>query len=667
MVTAHSTRPVNTSRILYTYDTVMHGFAVQLTGDEARHMSDAVGVSGVYEDRLLHHMTTRTPGFLGLDPGFGAWRDTDSGDGVIIGFVDSGIWPESPSFSDRGLGPVRSSWRGKCVGAGDFDASLCNNKLVGAKTFGMGNSSGSPRDMFGHGTHVASTAAGSEVPDTGFLMFARGTARGVTPKARISMYKLSVMATAEVVAGIDAAVKDGVDIISLSLGDDDPHPFYDDALAIAAFGAERKGVIVVLAGGNAGPKASTVTNVAPWMTTVGAATVDRLFPADFILGDGAVLSGQSLYTSKANRTTMMPMLLSSCHGNDLTAENLKGKILVCMDDGDGGPRAHRPNKLRDDAGGFGKGPAGVVLVENSWSQDGIVADLGAVDFSGPILVLSFSAGEKLRDYVATFRNPLASFSFACDTVIGENRAPKVASFSSRGPNPVVPELLKPDVIAPGVNILAAWSGADSPTNSRNNNYLFESGTSMACPHVAGVAALIKKKHPNWTPAMIRLALITTAGALDNTGRSILDDALAMDPGLVYDAGARDYVDFLCALNYTTEQLRRVAPDLGTCTTALPGGPADLNYPSFVVVFDGRTDVRTLTRTVTKVSKEAEKYKVTVVAPEHVKEQYEKRSYTVEFRSEGGGNTEAPGWEFGHIIWENEKRQVRSPVGFQWKN
>ncbi|CAN6199541.1 unnamed protein product [Urochloa humidicola] len=326
MVSTHSPRPVNASRILYTYDTVMHGFAVQLTGDEARRMASVAGVNGVLKDRVLHHRTTRTPGFLGLDPGFGTWRDTDSGDGVIIGFVDSGIWPESPSFDDGGLGPVRASWKGKCVDAGDFNASLCNNKLVGAKTFGPAPAS--PRDTFGHGTHVASTAAGSEVPDAGFLMFARGTARGVAPKARIAVYKLSVMTTAATVAGIDAAVKDGVDIISLSLGDIGPRPFYIDALAIAVFGAERNGVFVALAGGNDGPEASTVINSAPWMTTVGAATVDRLFPADLILGDGTVLTGQSFYSSKASRTTVTPLLLSSCLGDDLTPEKTRG-LLRC--------------------------------------------------------------------------------------------------------------------------------------------------------------------------------------------------------------------------------------------------------------------------------------------------------------------------------------------------
>ncbi|GJN11247.1 hypothetical protein PR202_ga29423 [Eleusine coracana subsp. coracana] len=226
-------------------------------------------------------------------------------------------------------------------------------------------------------------------------------------------------------------------------------------------------------------------------------------------------------------------------------------------------------------------------------------------------------------YAASSAYPLASLKFTCETVIGENRAPMVVKFSSRGPNPVVPELLKPDVVAPGQNILAAWKG----------DYVMQSGTSMACPHVAGVAALIKKKHPDWTPAMIRSALITTADTLDNTDRDILDTAvtaggrggtaatpfdtgaghvrpqLAMDPGLVYDAGARDYVDFLCALNYTVQQLQRFAPDLANCTRTLPGGPAGLNYPSFVVVFGNGTDVRTLTRTVTAVSEKAETYTV----------------------------------------------------------
>ncbi|KAJ1291586.1 hypothetical protein BS78_02G326900 [Paspalum vaginatum] len=718
LVAAHSPpHPTNTSRILYTYDTVMHGFAVQLTGDEARSMSGAPGVAGVYEDRLFYPQTTRSPGFMGLDPKSGAWNETNFGDGVVIGFIDTGIWPESASFKDGGLGPVRASWKGKCVDAHDFNASLCNNKLVGAKGFSAAadirtgrKSSGvgvpSPRDKDGHGTHVASTAAGAEVPDASFNMFSRGNARGMAPKARIAMYKVCYpdpdgdvsCSDADIVAAIDAAVKDGVDIISISLGSR-PDPFHRDVVSIATFGAERKGIFVVLAGGNDGPDASTVSNSAPWMTTVGAATVDRLFPANLTLGNGVVLAGQSLYTMKAKGTAMIPLLstdgLEEEGWRSWTPDKVMGKIMVCME----GANDALGIRLQN-AGG-----AGIVDVDpREWSRDGI----SVYPFTLPGLTLSYTDGQRLRAYMASVSDPVASFSFGCETVTSKNRAPVVAGFSSRGPNRVAPELLKPDVVAPGVNILAAWSGdaslsgyTDVP-DARRANYNIMSGTSMACPHVAGIAALIKKRYPSWTPAMIRSALMTTARVVDNRDRHILDNGatvgrhdivrpatplvagagyvqpdLALDPGLVYDAGARDYVDFLCALNYTAEQVRLFVPEFAKCRRTLAGGPAGLNYPSFVVVFDNRTDVRTLKRTLTKVSGEAETYSVSVKAPEHAKvivtpttlefkEDMETKSYAVKFRNEAGGSWKA-GWDFGHIIWENENHQVRSPVAFQWKN
>jgi hypothetical protein len=307
--------------------------------------------------------------------------------------------------------------------------------------------------------------------------------------------------------------------------------------------------------------------------------------------------------------------------------------------------------------------------------------------------------------MASEPNPVASFSFGCETVISKNRAPVVAGFSSRGPNPIVPELLKPDVVAPGVNILAAWSGDASVSgervaDGRTAAYNIISGTSMACPHVAGIAALIKKEHPSWTPAMVRSALMTTAWTLDNRGRRISDSGatagrhddvraatplvagagyvhpdLALDPGLVYDAGERDYIDFLCALNYTQEQMRVFVSDFVGCTRTLAGGPAGLNYPSFVVIFDNRTTIRTLMRTLTKVYEEAETYHVTVKAPKHVKvivtpttlefkELKETKSYTVEFRNEARGYQKTE-WGFGYISWENENHRVKSPVAFHW--
>ncbi|CAN6168493.1 unnamed protein product [Urochloa humidicola] len=525
---------------------------------------------------------------------------------------------------------------------------------------------------------MAPTAAGSEVLDAGIDMFARGTARGVAPKARIAMYKAGT--SSDAVAAIDAAVKDGVDIISGSVGFcDSPCPLYDDVLAIVTFGAERAGVLAVLAAGNDGPEASTVTNAAPWVTTVGASSVDRLFPAKLRLGDGTVLTGQSLYTMKANGTAMAPLVFNPCLSTSLTPDQVMGKIVVCVDASE--DENHDDHSVETIEIMQRAGAAGLVSVDDSsWSPDGRTA--GDLPLPLPGIVVSYTAGKKLRAYMASSPYPVASFIFSCDTVIGENRAPMVWSFSSRGPNPVAPEVLKPDVIAPGVDILAALPGNASLTNPRNSSYILQGGTSMATPHVAGIAALIKKKHGDWTPAMIRSALITTATTLDNTDREILDNGVVDRDGTikaaVYDASPRDYVDFLCALNYTTEQLRRFAPDMATCTRELPGGAAGLNYPSFVVVFNGHTGVRTLTRTVTKVSEEeAETYNVIIKGPEHVKvivtpttlefkEPKERKTYTVEFRNEARGIRKT-GWDFGHIVWQNEKHSVRSPVVFHWKN
>ncbi|GJN32838.1 hypothetical protein PR202_gb21375 [Eleusine coracana subsp. coracana] len=272
-----------------------------------------------------------------------------------------------------------------------FNASLlCNNKLVGARAFDaatkamVGCGVPSPRDRSGHGTHVASTAAGSEVCNTGMLEFARGTARGIAPKARIAMYKAYELRSASIVAAIDAAVKDGVDILSMSIGDPPPPlPFH----------TVRAGVLVVLSGGNEGPKESTVVNVAPWMTTVGAATVDRLFPANLILGDGTVVQGQSLYAVKANRTTMTPLVYSRCTSDKyLVPDKIKGKIVVCT------VGTYRVQEVMN-AGGSGL----VYMDTTSQSRDGsraLPANISA-------LTLSHTARERLMAYMASSPYPVA--------------------------------------------------------------------------------------------------------------------------------------------------------------------------------------------------------------------------------------------------------------------
>ncbi|PUZ72654.1 hypothetical protein GQ55_2G411700 [Panicum hallii var. hallii] len=676
----------NSSRVFFVYDTAIHGFAAELTHGEARRLSNTPGVAGVHKDRLVHLHTTRSPGFLGLDRDFGIWPDTNFGDGIIIGFVDSGIWPESASFDDTGLGSVRPSWKGRCVDGERFNASMCNNKLVGARSFTAGMSLAtddflSPRDKAGHGTHVASTAAGSEVPDAGLFGFARGTARGVAPRARVAMYKACVLhdcSTAAIVAAIDAAVKDGVDILSLSVGGLDDPDFYKDAMSIAFFGAVRAGLFVACSAGNFVPREFTLSNVAPWITTVGAATVDRVFPVSITLGNGQVLTGQSLYAHTTNRTEMIRLLPSNC-SNDLGSDRIRGKIVMCARDFGVYPSYGVAVKK---AGGSGL----VSVSPLDRRMDGLMVQ----PFTLPAVTISAREADRLSEYIDSVPDPVASFCFTGRTVTGENRPPVVASFSSRGPNHIVREILKPDVIAPGANILAAWP-VESPltqsrSDARRSSFNIVLGTSMAYPHVAGVAEQLKHKHRDWTPAV-------TAATLDSHGWGISDNSrtssgvatpmaagaghvrpqLALDPGLVYDAVEQDYVDFLCALKYTAAQVRMFVPGFAGCTRTLPGGAAGLNYPSFVVDFSNGTGVRVLKRTVTKVSEGPETYTVRVVAPDQVavavtprtlqfEKQNEKKSYKVVFRNK---KTAVRSTQFGHIVWENDGHQVRNPVEFRW--
>ncbi|CAD6340770.1 unnamed protein product [Miscanthus lutarioriparius] len=388
----------NSTRFLYVYDTVMHGFAAELTVDEARRLSNTPGVTGVFKDKAVHLHTTRSPAFLVLDKDSGIWPDTDFVDGIIIGFVDSGIWPESPSFNDIGLTPVRPSWKGWCADGERFNASMCNNKLVGARTFTAGAGTHtewlpgrneahdfqSPRDKDGHGTHVASTAAGSEVPGANLFEFASGTERGVAPKARVAMYKacgpMGFCSMSGIAAAVDAAVKDGVDVLSLSFGSQD-HDFYKEPMSTALFGAVRAGVFVAC---SAGPDASSLRNVAPWITTVGAATMDWVFPASDTLGNGQVLTGQSLYDVTANRTDFVRLLPSACTAKDLVPDRIMGKIVVCA--GDLGADASFGAAVQK-AGGSGL----VSVATQDWRMEGLVVQA----FTLPAVSLSAREAEKL--------------------------------------------------------------------------------------------------------------------------------------------------------------------------------------------------------------------------------------------------------------------------------
>ncbi|GLJ16772.1 hypothetical protein SUGI_0288780 [Cryptomeria japonica] len=625
--------------ILYNYDQVIHGFAAQLTTAQAEALKKKEGVLAVHPEGVYRLHTTRTPHFLGLDAKNGAWHTQFSNTHqVIVGMVDTGIWPESPSFSDNGFEalPLSSGWKGKCEAGTAFNASHCNKKLIGARFFCKGYEASrgpvneaeeyrSPRDQDGHGTHTASTALGSFVQNANFSGFAPGTAAGMAPSARLAVYKVCWAGgcmDSDVLAGVDRAVKDGVHILSLSIGRSENAAYDTDAIALAAFSAMQRGVFVSASAGNSGPERATVSNVAPWITTVGAGSIDRAFPASLVLGNGVHHSGVSLYTGKPLAMGEEFPLIYAPPGT------LRSNL--CLDDTLDPP-----------------------AVGNATAR---ILSQGAV------------------------------------TVVKTKPAPMVAAFSSRGPNSLTPQILKPDIIAPGVDILAAWT---------DPNFRIVSGTSMACPHVTGIAALIKAAHPEWSPAAIRSALMTTAYTQDNTAKPLRDAVTqaesspfvhgaghlnpnkALTPGLVYDMGLRDYIQFLCSLNYTPQQMRTLTRSNTTCpiNARLHKDPGNINYPSFSLVFtkSNSTQVLKYQRSVTNVGDGPAKYRVTVSAPPgdgvsiavtpsmlSFKKSMEKRSYTVSFTSTNRAASSSGSGSYGSITWTDGIHLVRSPVAFTWQ-
>uniref|UniRef100_A0A7N0T0A9 Subtilisin-like protease SBT1.1 n=1 Tax=Kalanchoe fedtschenkoi TaxID=63787 RepID=A0A7N0T0A9_KALFE len=694
-------------QLLYVYQTAMSGFAAKLSIEQSELLKKADGVLSVTPDELLSLHTTYSPQFLDLLDGEGLWRKSEkmASSDVIVGIVDTGIWPEHGSFRDTNMPPVPSKWRGSCETGRRFSRSNCNRKLIGARFFYKGYESSigkinrteeflSPRDSHGHGTHTASTAAGNRIAGASMLRFANGTASGISPGSRIAAYKAcwaQGCASSDLMAAIDRAVADGVDVLSLSLGGF-PKPYYGDSIAIASFGAVQKGVFVSCSAGNLGPLSSSVSNTAPWIMTVGASSMDRHFPAFVKLGSGRQLIGSSLYPGEG--ADKLPVVYRQSAGGDgaefctngtLDRRLVKGKIVVC----EYGiiSRTAKGAEVKK-AGG-----AGMLLLNHENAGEELLADAHVL----PAASLGASAAKILGSYLNS-SNPTASMSFK-GTTYGD-LAPRVSAFSSRGPNAVDLDVIKPDVIAPGLNILAAWPPTISPSmldsDKRRVNFNILSGTSMSCPHVSGAAALLKSVHPRWSPAAIKSALMTTAYTVNNRllpisdssgsapakdgtpftfGSGHVDPERASDPGLIYDMSATDYLRYLCGLNYSSSQISAFAGGNFTCPPNPISHSGRLNYPSFAVNFISPNTSLIHTRTVTNVGEAPSTYRLQVVAPEGVRVSVQPRtlpfrnlgqklSYRVRFTSLKSFSG-ATGPSFGSIMWVSGHYRVRSPVAIAW--
>lgn len=703
------------SRLLYSYHTVFDGFAVQLTEEEAAALRELPGVASVRADRRVELHTTYSYRFLGLDfcP-TGAWARSGYGGGTIIGVLDTGVWPENPSFDDRGMPPVPARWQGVCQGGEHFNATNCNRKLIGARFYSKGHRANyptnpsdavslmeyvSPRDAHGHGTHTAPTAAGAAVAGASVLGVGAGDARGVAPAAHVAAYKVcwfNGCYSSDILAGMDDAVRDGVDVLSLSLGGF-PIPLFEDSIAIGSFRATTHGVSVVCAAGNNGPSPSSVANEAPWVITVGAGTLDRRFPAYVRLGNGRILYGESMFPGKVdlkNGGKELELVYAAsgtreemyCIKGALSAATVAGKMVVC-DRGITG-RADKGEAVKQ-AGG-----AAMILANSEINQEEDSVDVHVL----PSTLIGYREAVELKNYVSSTRRPVARIVFG-GTRIGRARAPAVALFSARGPSLTNPSVLKPDVVAPGVNIIAAWPGNLGPSglegDARRSDFTVLSGTSMACPHVSGIAALIRSAHPSWSPAMVRSAIMTTADVTDRQGKPIMDgnggkaDAYAMgaghvnparavDPGLVYDIDPADYVTHLCNLGYTHMEIFKITHAGVNCTAVLERNAGfSLNYPSISVAFKTNTTSAVLQRTVTNVGTPNSTYTAQVAAPHGVRVRVSPATLTFSefgekksFRVAVAAPSPAPHDNAeGYLVWkqsgEQGKRRVRSPIAVTW--
>ncbi|XP_073124920.1 subtilisin-like protease [Henckelia pumila] len=678
------------SRMVYMYRNVITGFAAKLYPHEVAEMEKKQGfLHAMLQEKYALH-TTRSPNFLGLYQNVGAWPASNYGKGVIIGVVDSGITPGHPSFNDENVPPPPAKWKGKC----ELENISCNNKLIGARNFAS-NDTGPPVDKDGHGTHTASTAVGNFVPDANVLGQANGTASGMAPLAHLAIYKAcgsKYCQSGDILAAMDAAIEDGVDILSVSLGTENVQ-FHQDVIAMGAFSAMKKGIFVSCSGGNSGPEKSSVSNGAPWILTVGASSIDRKMVARVLLGNEEDFEGQTLFQPGDYQPSFRNIIYAGVNGDEkfrnaslclpgsLDHIDVEGKLVVCDI---GGPINHLgKGRVVRDAGG-----AGMILVNEKINGYTIFAD----PFVLPAIDITYASGQRIKSYInSTLTGPIATILFS-GTVIGDKTAPSVAYFSPRGPNLASPGILKPDIIGPGLNILAAWPEFGDKNNNQQASFSLISGTSISCAHLSGIAALIKSSHPDWSPAMIKSAIMTSANQTNLGKGPIIDQETnttadvfaigaghvnptgALDPGLVYDIDTNDYISYLCS-THTEKQVAIIVQREIRCSAPEYKGNADasLNYPS--VSLELKNFIPSIySRTVTNVGDANSVYRVKIegvpgvtvnVRPNVLKftEVGQRSTYVIVFFRPSFQQMEA--YTEGSITWVSAKHSVRIPISVKW--
>lgn len=718
---------------LYSYTHLLNGFAVHVASEEdLRPLKNASGVGSIHEDVKMEKLTTYSPDFLGLSSGI--WPDLggamSSGEGVVIGFIDTGINPDHPSFSSSSSAGFRNKrkFKGNCTSGDQFPSTACNGKIVGAQYFaraaiaaGDFNATlefASPFDADGHGSHTASTAAGNYKIPVLVNGFNYGYASGMAPGARIAAYKALYTFggyMSDVVAAVDQAVEDGVDILSLSVGPSSVPPgpaSFLNVLEMELLFATRAGVLVVQAAGNTGPSSSSILSFSPWITTVAASITDRKYNNTISLGNGQSFPGTGLAPPTAGdihypiaaaadvslRNATVGIVDSCTHPEPFIPLLARGKLIICTYTYDFEYEAASIATVADTINKIGA--AGFIITLDPDIPSERVKGTTVTQQVPGIVLNNMQASSAIWDYYnsRTIRNRRGqAFIFAATARILGGRvatftgqAPVVASYSSRGPdlnNALLQtaDVLKPNIMAPGSSIWAAWSPySEGDQNIEGQNFALVSGTSMATPHIAGIAAIIKQKHPNWSPAAITSAIMTTADILDHSGAPILAQSTnelvqatpfdygagsinasrAIDPGLIFNANFEQYVQFLCAVPGIDDKSIRRAAGIG-CPTKKKNWCSDLNMASITI--SNLVGSRKVIRRVTNVKNATEAYTLYVREPAGVNIAIEPRVLKMSphgsrhFKLVITATEVTNAYSFGELSLQSDKHTVRVPI------
>ncbi len=724
---------------LYSYRYALNGFAARLSSVQAQKLRSRRDVRNVWEDRPKFVETNASASFLGLLAENGGLRSALGlrGEDIVIGVIDSGIAPGHPSLSDKqeakrprlcasvwgeqsllGLWLCKRfanrepklvysplpGWQGACEAGENFRSTVCNNKLIGARYYIDGflerweldeNEFISPRDADGHGTHIASTAAGNLVQAT-----IAGTRvdkiSGMAPRARIAVYKAcwlepgevrGTCSTADLARAIEDAVADGVDIINYSVGSYDDINDADDLALLAAADA---GVLSVAAAGNEGPLPGSILSpaAAPWMLAVGASSRrgDRFLEAIRVNSPASVQKDypavEALYTPRLRNVGPLTLRLvlvddgtegSFDEGTGTTVDacesignrtGLSGQIALLQQGG-----CTFETKIRN---AQVAGAKAVVVFSNKGEPILMKVTDGSVQI--PALMIGQADGQLIRDRLVDQDTVEVTLDKQVFLTV-RDQGNQMQGFSARGPSVWEPNVLKPDVTAPGVDILAGHT-PDVANNVRGERFQYLSGTSMAVPHAAGIAALLKEAHPDWSPAALKSALVTTArqnirkedgdtaaDPFDFGGGHLVPD-LAVNPGLIYDAGTDDYDAFLCGRGE-----ERIGVDCAALTAAgFPTHGSDLNQPS--IASSELVGEQVIRRRVTNVGAAAQ-FIASVEAPTTIDVAVTPsvlslnpgETADVDIRVSTDGTT-LDAWQFGSLTWSSTDAVVRSPLAFR---